>query len=374
MSENRELVHPGAAADAGEAKVPDALSPREGVGAEMSYLIKGPALISFSGGRTSAYMLHEILKAHGGTLPNDVVVAFANTGKEREETLRFVHECASRWGVYVHWVEWRPKKTDREPHWEAWAAVLVMRRLRQAWEIGELVDVKAISAAAESVIAPVEEWWRDAAARCGNAGYELVSPNSASRAGEPFAGLIAAKGFLPNRGAGYCSIELKGRTIRNFLQKERGWKRWSSVIGLRADEQDRVMAVKDRNRKGGDCWRSVMPLNEAGVTRKGHIRPFWAAQDFDLGLWDYEGNCDFCWKKHDRKLLRIMRDGRSAEWWLNQEAISPSADPNGRRFILDYTFADLAQRVANEPEFGLSEMEVDDHDAECGLWCPVEAA
>lgn len=56
-------------------------------GGSNPYLIEGPALISFSGGRTSAYMLHQIIQAHGGTLPDDVVVAFANTGKEREVTL-----------------------------------------------------------------------------------------------------------------------------------------------------------------------------------------------------------------------------------------------------------------------------------------------
>lgn len=65
------------------------------------YLIEGPALISFSGGRTSAYMLFKILEAHGGVLPPDVHVVFANTGREREETLRFVHQCASRWNVRI---------------------------------------------------------------------------------------------------------------------------------------------------------------------------------------------------------------------------------------------------------------------------------
>jgi 3'-phosphoadenosine 5'-phosphosulfate sulfotransferase (PAPS reductase)/FAD synthetase len=71
------------------------------------YFITGPALISFSGGRTSAFMLWNILQAHCGALPPDVVVAFANTGKEREETLRFVHECETRWGVRIRWLEYR---------------------------------------------------------------------------------------------------------------------------------------------------------------------------------------------------------------------------------------------------------------------------
>jgi 3'-phosphoadenosine 5'-phosphosulfate sulfotransferase (PAPS reductase)/FAD synthetase len=95
--------------------------------AENPYLITGPALISFSGGRTSAYMLHEILKAHDGQLPPDVVVAFANTGKEREETLRFVHECGVRWNVKIRWVEWRPDNKESK-----YAAFEYDRRIRSA--------------------------------------------------------------------------------------------------------------------------------------------------------------------------------------------------------------------------------------------------
>ncbi len=37
------------------------------------YFITGPTIISFSGGRTSAYMLHQILQAYSGTLPGETV-------------------------------------------------------------------------------------------------------------------------------------------------------------------------------------------------------------------------------------------------------------------------------------------------------------
>lgn len=63
--------------------------------------IEGPAVVSFSGGRTSAYMLRRILDA--GLRP-DVHVLFADTGKERAETYEFVYECAFRWRVHIHWV------------------------------------------------------------------------------------------------------------------------------------------------------------------------------------------------------------------------------------------------------------------------------
>lgn len=65
------------------------------------FFIDGPAVISFSGGRTSAEMLRRILDAHDGELPDDVFVDFTNTGKEREETLVFVNECSVRWGIPI---------------------------------------------------------------------------------------------------------------------------------------------------------------------------------------------------------------------------------------------------------------------------------
>ena len=63
------------------------------------FKIDGQTCISFSGGRTSAYMLWRVLRSNGGTLPTECVVCFANTGKEDGATLRFVRGCGERWGV-----------------------------------------------------------------------------------------------------------------------------------------------------------------------------------------------------------------------------------------------------------------------------------
>lgn len=66
------------------------------------FQIDGPAVISFSGGRTSGYMLRRMLDE--GLRP-DVHVLFADTGQEREETYVFVRACAAAWGIQIHWVE-----------------------------------------------------------------------------------------------------------------------------------------------------------------------------------------------------------------------------------------------------------------------------
>ncbi len=66
------------------------------------FLIEGPAVISFSGGRTSGYMLRRILDA--GLQP-DVHVLFADTGKEFPETYAFVEAVRAHWGVTIQRVE-----------------------------------------------------------------------------------------------------------------------------------------------------------------------------------------------------------------------------------------------------------------------------
>lgn len=42
------------------------------------YRLSPPAAISFSGGRSSGYMLYHCLQAHGGALPDGVEVLFCN--------------------------------------------------------------------------------------------------------------------------------------------------------------------------------------------------------------------------------------------------------------------------------------------------------
>ncbi|MDQ0996897.1 3'-phosphoadenosine 5'-phosphosulfate sulfotransferase (PAPS reductase)/FAD synthetase [Phyllobacterium ifriqiyense] len=297
------------------------------------YLIQGPALISFSGGRTSAYMLYQIIQAHGGILPDDIVVCFANTGKEREETLRFVHECGIRWNVKIHWLEYR---------------------------IGEV-------------------------------GFEEVGFNSASRNGEPFTALIDKKGYLPNAVTRFCTSELKVRPMKKFCLSM-NWTHWKNVIGLRYDEGHRVLKQLANNDARKERWTSVMPMAKAKHTKRGHVLPYWLGknvdpinltsplpQGFDLGLRDLEGNCDLCMLKSRGSLKRLIRDNPGmADWWKDREASitmkSTRATAAGCRFVTEYSYSALEKEVSTQPFMpGLLEDD-EDFDAECGLHCAGEAA
>lgn len=153
------------------------------------FKLTGPTCLSFSGGRTSAYMLWLAIQANGGTLPDDCVCTFANTGKEKEETLQFVRDCGLRWGVPIVWLEFVSRAND---------------------------------------------------------GFRVVSFETASRLGEPFDALIAQKQYLPNIMVRLCSEELKVKTIDRYLRSI-GWEDYDSMLGIRADEPRRL--VKHRPNK-----------------------------------------------------------------------------------------------------------------------------
>ena len=72
-------------------------------------LPEGNVLISFSGGRTSGYMLHRIVEANEG-LPSTCKVLFTNTGREMPGTLDFVRDVGKHLGVDITWLEY-----DRAP-------------------------------------------------------------------------------------------------------------------------------------------------------------------------------------------------------------------------------------------------------------------
>jgi hypothetical protein len=278
------------------------------------FLVQGPALISFSGGRTSGYMLWRILQAHGGALPDDVVVAFANTGKEREETLRFVHDCETYWDVKVRWVQWLP----------------------------------------------------------GRPGFEEVGFNSAARKGEPFDLLIAQKQFLPNVLTRYCTTKLKVETMKK-LMVSLGYKHWINQVGLRYDEGARVMRQLRRNEQKKERFTATMPLSDAGI-RKADVMAFWADQPFDLQLKPHEGNCDLCMLKGRGKLLEIIRaDPSLANWWIAHEERNRAPF----RKYGEGLYSELKAQAVNQQDLFMENPE-EEHDVECGLSCggdsPAETA
>lgn len=245
------------------------------------YRIDGPAVISFSGGRTSAYMLRKILDAHDGRLPEDVVVQFANTGKEREETLVFVHECGERWGVPIVWLEYFVTGHPKSPR-----------------------DL----ASAES--------------------FRVVSFETAARGGEPFEAAIRLRGYLPGAGLRYCTELLKLRTQARHAQSL-GWTEWTRIVGLRADEQRRVSKARNRGHDHGD---TLCPLATTHVT-EADVLAFWREQLFDLGLKSYEGNCDVCYLKAFSKRVQLARDNPSMfDWWIEQERWAESIGAKSDRF------------------------------------------
>lgn len=225
------------------------------------FKITGPAVVSFSGGRTSGYMLHRILEAHGGTLPDDVIVSFQNTGKEQPETLDFVERCSQRWGVPIVWLEYRPGKA-----------------------------------------------------------VAIVDHATASRNSEPFDWCIEDRcgesGFLPNPIVRYCTIEMKILTTIRYLESL-GWESWTNAVGFRADEPQRV--VKLNNAIRDERETAVCPLHRAGIGKKA-VMAFWQSHTFDLELGPDEGNCDLCFLKGQGKLERLMRKWPNAsDWWSEKE-------------------------------------------------------
>lgn len=142
-----------------------------------------PLLISFSGGKTSAFMTKLIVEHYG--LHDDMKIVFANTGKENEETLTFVNACSEKWNLPIIWIE-----SDLNP------------------EKGK-----------------------------GNS-FKVVDYNSASRKGEPFERLIRKYG-LPNRMSRFCSGKLKIEPMELFM-KECGYAEFQTAIGIRADEPNRI--------------------------------------------------------------------------------------------------------------------------------------
>lgn len=257
------------------------------------HLPKGNVAIAFSGGRTSAFMLHQILEANGN-LPDRVVVSFQNTGREMNETLDFVQECGERWGVKIVWLEYRAA----DPR------------------------------------------------------FEVVSHNSASRNGEPFEALIRKRKFLPNRVARFCTAEMKVHCSNRYLRSI-GWDRWTNTVGIRADEPNRLKGAPPKERY--TLWHPLAEagVSRHDVSAFWARQPFDLRLPNVNGRTQL-GNCDGCFLKSEAARAALARDfPERAQWWADMEALaqSISSRPDDARFREDGTWAQLAEFVGRQGDF-----------------------
>ena len=237
-------------------------------------------VVNVSGGRSSAYMLRQVLAAHGGTLPDRCEAVFANTGRERPETLDFVQALSDRWHVPITWLE----------------------------------------------------FGHDASAGEGRTKYraEVVSRETASLDGKPFDALLRV-GWLPSVTRRICTSELKVGTIDRYLWQAHKLTRRQTrkLIGFRFDEPARWKPALFQH-----C-EVAYPMVDAGVTA-GDVAAFWQRQAFDLAMPSDRGNCDLCYLKPRRNLVAtIAAEPSRADWWIEAERRT------GRTFRIGESFEAL---------------------------------
>jgi 3'-phosphoadenosine 5'-phosphosulfate sulfotransferase (PAPS reductase)/FAD synthetase len=262
------------------------------------FLITEPTCISFSGGRTSAYMLYKVLEAHDMSMPSDAKVVFANTGKEDLATLKFVQDCSDNWNVPIIWVEYQ----HDEPH------------------------------------------------------FKVVNFETASRNGEPFEELIryGSRRYLPNPMTRYCTVDLKIKAAQRYLFSV-GWTEWENLVGIRADEQRRVAKIRANPSDGNKGITRFMPLATAGVTKE-EVGKFWAKNTFDLELPNingitYHGNCDLCFLKKTTAVMSLIAEKpERAVWWAKMETlVTEPTIANGGVFRTDRpSYASMTKFTAEQ--------------------------
>lgn len=236
-------------------------------------------IVSFSGGRTSAYLVHlmEQKRINEGW---DVEYIFMDTGAEHPKTYEFIRNIANNWNVKI---------------------TCLKALVSQEMGVGnnyQVVDIKSV-------------------------GWDLATMRQCVR---------KYGGFTNNRP--YCTDKLK--TIINTKYKRDNFGRgsYTTWLGIRADEPRRIKHTSE-NVGLSKNPENIRYLAEISDFDKSDILQFWESQDFDLEIDEHLGNCVFCIKKTDAKVALAQRDEPELfEQWnslVNAEDVRPMpADKFGK--------------------------------------------
>jgi 3'-phosphoadenosine 5'-phosphosulfate sulfotransferase (PAPS reductase)/FAD synthetase len=267
---------------------------------------KANLMVTVSGGRSSAMVARHIQTSPKYKDFNKIYV-FANTGQERVETIDFLKNMVKYWQLELNIVE------------------------------GVYSDIMGVGIK-----------------------YKLVDFDNLSMNSEPFEGAIMHKnkGFfegVPNQEAPYCSESMKTIPCKKFCDDIFGVNNYIKSIGFRKEDMPKRITFaeikEDKNR--------IFPLltDFENVIGNIELNRWWNKQPFKLQIHGDLGNCELCWKKSDKTLLKNIRHGtRSIKWWQKMEEKYGNTAFRSRKSIND--LVKMAQ-LPYTHEFNFPEQEED---------------
>lgn len=219
-------------------------------------------VISFSGGRTSAYLVH-LFKSDP-----DAHFVFMDTGAEHPATYQFIKDIVNHWGID-----------------------LVCLRTVVNPEMGK------------------------------GCGYQVVKIDDLKQDLKPWEEMLSKYG-APAYDLPYCTARMKTEPFEKYCNDTFGKNQFERWIGIRFDEPKRLpievlkklnlpIHARATHQKSGFRY-----LAEICDLEKDQILDWWELQPFDLAITEHLGNCVFCIKKHLNKVALAAKDEpeMAAKW------------------------------------------------------------
>jgi 3'-phosphoadenosine 5'-phosphosulfate sulfotransferase (PAPS reductase)/FAD synthetase len=220
-------------------------------------------IVSFSGGRTSAYMVHlmEQKRINDGW---DVEYVFCDTGAEHPKTYDFIRNVVSHYGINLHCIK------------------SVVNHEKGVGNTFKNVSIDGIGFDLSNIKQNMYKYGQ----------FSIMNP--------------------------FCTDRLKTIPLDKYCKATfgSGFKNW---LGMRIDEPRRLKnleSTKDMFGKVNRVNKNIMYLAQISDFTKQDVLDFWLEMPFDLEIGEHLGNCVFCVKKGAKKLaLAARQEPELAKLW-----------------------------------------------------------
>lgn len=242
-------------------------------------------MVTVSGGRSSARMARHIQTSEKFKAHNKIYV-FANTGKERPETIEF------------------------------------LKNIERVWKM-PLVKIEGVYSEIMGV----------------GVKYKIVDWEDLDMSGRVYKEAVKHKNKgefrgLPHKDAPYCSEMLKTLPCKKLCDEIFGVNNYKKAIGFR--KEDIPKRITFSTLKLDD--RRIFPLltDFKKPVSQIDLNKWWDKQPFKLELHGKYGNCEDCWKKSDAGLVDNIRYGtRFIDWNRRMEKEYENTSFRGNKSIDD---------------------------------------